>query len=210
MFTTNKKYILIFSLTSLVLLALIVGPMFVSSVQAGYMAQSPSESNLTIAYPGQLTGDDGKAVADGNYDFTFELYDAATDGNLIWSETQTGVAVRNGSFGVLLGGVSPLPVLAFNTRLWLSVSVRGPQAESFVELTPRQMLDEIAYASPSNPSAVTGTCAHDHYLESWVGDSGTYGFRVQTTGLGDGIRGYSASTPESYAGIYGFNYATTG
>jgi hypothetical protein len=210
MFTTNQKRILILSIASLVLLVLIVGPRFVSKAQAGILAQSISESDLTIAYPGQLTGDDGKAVADGNYDFIFTLYDAATDGKLLWSETQTGVTVRNGSFGVLLGGVNPLPEFAFSTRLWLSVSVRGPQTENFVELTPRQLLDEISYASPSSPSAVTGTCAHDHYLESWVGNSSTFGFRVQTTGAGDGIRGYSASTIESYAGIYGFNYATTG
>jgi hypothetical protein len=210
MFTKNIKRILILSLASLVLLALIVGPRFVSKAQAGYLAQSASESNLTIAYPGQLTGDDGNAVVDGVYDFTFALYDAATDGNLLWSETQTGVTVRNGSFGILLGGVNPLPEFAFTTRLWLSVSVRGPQTESFVELTPRQLLDEIAYASPSSPSAATGTCAHDHYIESWTGTTGSYGLKVETTGLGDGLRGYSASTYTSYAGVYGYNTATTG
>jgi hypothetical protein len=210
MFTTIKKRILILSIASLVLLALIVGPGFVSSARAGYLAQSAGENNLTIAYPGQLTGDDGKAVADGNYDFTFTLYDAATDGNLLWSETQTGVTVRNGSFGVLLGGVNPLPEMAFTTRLWLSVSVRGPQTENFVELTPRQLLDEIAYVSPDSPSAVTGTCAHDHFLEQWVGNTTSYGLRIETTGSGDGIRGVTVSTLPSYGGVYGINNSTSG
>jgi hypothetical protein len=210
MFTTNKKRILFLSIASLVLLALIVGPRFVSSARAGYLAQSAADNNLTIAYPGQLTGDDGKAVADGNYDFTFALYDAAADGNLLWSETQTGVTVRNGSFGVLLGGVNPLPETAFTTRLWLSVSVRGPQKESFTELTPRQLLDEAVYASPDSPSAVTGTCAHDHFIEEWVGNTTNYGLRIQSTGSGDGIRGVTASTISGYGGLYGINNSSTG
>ena len=210
MFTIITKRKLFFSIASLVLLALIIGPRFVSSVRAGFPAQSAGSAGLTIAYPGQLTGDDGKAVLDGNYDFTFSLYDDLAAGNLLWSETQTGVRVHNGTFAVLLGSVNPLPEAAFTTKLWLSVSVRGPQSESFVELTPRQLLDEIAYSSPSGPSAVTGTCAHDHWFEGWVGNSADYGLRVENTGNGDGIRAVTASTNLTYAGVYAYNNATTG
>ena len=210
MYTHNKIRIVILSIASLVVLAFIVGPRFLSSARAGYLAQSDGENNLTIAYPGQLAGDDGKAVVDGSYDFTFALYDDPTSGNLLWSETQVGIAIHNGSFGVLLGSVIPLPEAAYTTKLWLSVSVRSPHAENFVELTPRQMLDEIAYTSPDSPSAVTGTCAHDHFIESWAGSTSSYGLRVETTSSGDGVRGVTASTNLSYGGVYGHNSASTG
>jgi hypothetical protein len=210
MFTIINKRKLFFSIASLFILLLLIGPRFASSARAGFPAQSAGLAGLTIAYPGQLTGDDGKAVLDGNYDLTFSLYNDLVAGNLLWSETQTGVLVHNGTFAVLLGSINSLPDIAFTTKLWLAVSVRGPQSESFVDLTPRQLLDEVAYSPPSGPSAVTGTCAHDHFTEQWVGNTPNYGFKVETTGSGDGIRGYTASTNYTYAGVFGFNIATTG
>ena len=38
----------------------------------------------TMSYQGLLTDTAGNPVADGPVDLTFKLYDAATDGTLLW------------------------------------------------------------------------------------------------------------------------------
>ncbi len=44
------------------------------------LAQIPQ----TMSYQGVLTDAAGNPVADGPVDLTFKLYDAATDGTLLW------------------------------------------------------------------------------------------------------------------------------
>ncbi len=49
----------------------------------------------TMNYQGRLTKQDGAALPDGNYDITFYLYDAATAGTYLWSEShQVSTKVR--------------------------------------------------------------------------------------------------------------------
>ncbi len=38
----------------------------------------------TMSYQGVLTDANGTAIADGPVNLTFKLYDAATDGTLLW------------------------------------------------------------------------------------------------------------------------------
>jgi hypothetical protein len=206
----TNKYKLVILAVSLVILVLVLGQMVVSYAQAGIVEQSVDAHNSMIAYPGQLTGDNGNAVADGSYELSFALYNDAVFGDKVWSEIQTGIAVQNGAFAVLLGSVNPLPETAFSTKLWLGVSVRGPQDVNFTVLTPRQLLNEITYANQEVTSNTAGTCAHDHMFEQWVGSTASYGFRVVNTGMGDGISGVTTSTLSTYAGVYASNIATTG
>jgi hypothetical protein len=98
---------------------------------------------LVINYQGQLTDPSGQIVADGTYTMTFSLYDDATAGNLLWTETSV-VTVTDGLFNVLLGSPSsPLAADMFpgNPR-WLGVQV-DPDAN---EMTPRQLLTSVPYA----------------------------------------------------------------
>jgi len=88
-------------------------------------------AGTTVPYPGRLSDADGQPVADGAYELRFALYAAATGGEPLWAETQAGVAVRGGTFAVVLGSVVPIPraVLAPQKgrgARWLEVSVRGP------------------------------------------------------------------------------------
>lgn len=93
----------------------------------------------TMSYQGVLTDAGGAPVPDGNYSLTFKLYEVASGGSAVWSETQT-VAVSEGIFNAILGSVNPLN-LPFDQQYWLGISVGAG-----VELTPRIKLTASAYA----------------------------------------------------------------
>jgi hypothetical protein len=109
-------------------------------------------------------------VPEGEYAFSFALYYAAQDGNLLWSKTQTGIDLKGGAFSVLLGSATPLPQKARIKNGWLAVSVPSPGEIDFTALTPRQLFNMAAQTAPSSP--VPGAaCPHNHLCEVWVGDS---------------------------------------
>ncbi len=130
-------------------------------------------SGGTVPYSGQLSDDTGQPVADGDYAFRFELYDTAQGGKLLWSETQSGVAVTGGAFTAQLGSITTLPEEAQVKNGWLEVSVRGPEETSFTMLNPRQAINTAVSAAPASPAAAA-SCAHNHFGEVWAGNgSGT-------------------------------------
>ena len=143
-------------------------------------------------------------VADGAYDLRFELYAQQTGGELLWAETQAGVPVRGGAFGVALGSVQTIPKETLEgAALWLAVSVRGPGEEDFTMLEPRQRLSVV----PSGLE-VASSCVHDHMGEWWTGSSSSAGLVVDNrTGTGDGVRGYANSASSNFGGVYGVNFA---
>ncbi len=80
-------------------------------------------------------------VADGVYTILFSLYDAATGGNLIWSEEQS-VQVTNGVYSVLLGSMNPLTSNLFGeVDRYLGIALEGDQ-----EMTPRKRIVSVPYA----------------------------------------------------------------
>ncbi len=190
---------------------LLVVAVLLAASGLGAGAQVPAATlgtdGATVPYPGRLSNAEGQPVADGAYELQFALYAAATGGEPLWTETQTGVAVRGGAFAVVLGSVAPIPkaVLDGGSR-WLEVSVRGPGEASPTVLAPRQVL---AAAAPAAKAAAT--CAHTHFGELWNDDGGAtgYGLNVTNTGSsGDGIRGFSNDARSDYAGVYGWNWST--
>ena len=167
--------------TSVVMLAVGVGPRLGDTTRALSPAQAPGSPGVTIPYPGRLSDDAGQPVADGAYDFTFELYDAEMGGARLWSEVQDGLAVREGTFTVLLGSVNPISVEALNGgERWLAVAVRGPEETELAALTPRQRLTEAEPARAAAPAAGLA-CPHDHWGETWESDSGI-GLRLADAG----------------------------
>lgn len=196
------------------------------SSQARPTDQSTSPTSLTIPYSGRLTDQAGTGpVADGAYDLTFRLYDAETDGTILWSETLTGVTVQDGDFTTFLGSVNPLSKEILDGReLWLAVSVRGPGESAFTDLNPRQRLIEPSSTSPSSPTAGPA-CPHNHWGEVWSGTGGKIGLDVVSSGgyalegwsTGNiGILGVSTSSaiiiPSGMTGLYGIgdNYGVQG
>jgi hypothetical protein len=111
-------------------------------------AGPPGSSPLTavpklVNFQGRLTNPStGDPVPDGTYSITFRIFNAASGGTQLWSETQSAVAVTNGQFNVLLGSVSPLTasVLDGDPR-YLEVKVGEDPA-----MTPRLRFATVPYA----------------------------------------------------------------
>ena len=107
-------------------------------------ASALADPNPQINYQGKLTDNTGVAVADGDYDMEFKLYDAATGGTTLWTETLTTtnqVTVTNGLFSVMLGSTSPLTSVNFNQTVYLGVNVASDG-----EMAPRKVLGTVPAA----------------------------------------------------------------
>ena len=97
----------------------------------------------TLNYQGQLASAAGIPVNSGpaGISMTFKLYDAATVGNLLWSETRN-VVVSNGLYSVTLGGnPTALTPALFGVPLYLGISVAAD-----AEMTPRIAMSSSATA----------------------------------------------------------------
>ncbi len=199
---STQRTLFLVLVTSGVMLTVGIGPLFTEAAHA----LPPAQSGGTILYPGRLDNEAGQPVTDGAYDFTFALYDAETNGTLLWSEAQTGVMVKEGAFVATLGSVTPIPKEVLNgSNRWLAVSVRGPGEKDFSALTPRQRLSA---ASPASPSAGPA-CAHTHLGETWSGSAGN-GLQVQSTyTLGNGLVGIANNGFSAY-GVLGLSTGGVG
>ncbi|MCP4549795.1 MAG: hypothetical protein GY835_25350 [bacterium] len=93
----------------------------------------------TMSYQGVLKETDNSIVADGDYDFTFTLYDVETGGDPLWQESQN-LTVTKGIFNAILGSIVPLN-LPFHRAYWLGMSVGADP-----ELVPRVALTASPYA----------------------------------------------------------------
>jgi hypothetical protein len=169
-------------------------------------ALPPAQAGGTISYSGNLSDENGGPVTDGAYDFIFNLYDAPSAGNLLWSEKQTGVSVSAGKFSTKLGATTPLTAaLNENRRMWLEVSVRGPGEANFTPLAPRQDFNSL-----SGGAALT--CPHSHYGDSWTGNTSFDALNISNTNPldADTLHVESYNTDANHGAIYARNYASTG
>lgn len=143
--------------------ALALLAVLVMAPQAGFAAMPQ-----TINYQGSLS--DASGPVTGPVDITFKLYDAPTLGNVLWQETQPGVAVTNGVFNVTLGSVVALPPAIFDNPVYLGVTV-GPLEP---EMTPRQAITAVGYALRARSAEIDAdtlaglSCASDQ-VASWNG-----------------------------------------
>ena len=89
----------------------------------------------TLTYQGQLSNVNGEAVT-ASYGVVFTLYDAASDGASLWTESHDGVEIVDGQFTVQLGSITPIDAVALGSGdLFLGVSVDGGD-----ELLPRMQV----------------------------------------------------------------------
>ncbi|MBL0174348.1 MAG: hypothetical protein IPP94_03615 [Ignavibacteria bacterium] len=96
-----------------------------------------------MSYQGYLTDITGTPVSDGTFAFTFSLYENASGGPSLWTETQSSVQVRSGLFSVVLGSGNPI-ALAFDKPLYLGIALAGGS-----EYSPRVRLTTSAYSFAS-------------------------------------------------------------
>lgn len=91
-----------------------------------------------INFQGKLTDPSGVAI-EGTYSTTFEIYDAATGGSLLWSETHPSLSIEHGLFDVILGSLDPLD-LDFSSQYWVEITI---ETET---LSPRLPLTSTPYS----------------------------------------------------------------
>ncbi len=110
-----------------------------------------------INFQGKLTKQsDGTNIADGNYSVQFKIYNAASGGNLLWTETWDGsnggsqVNFANGVFSVKLGTYTDLSSVNFSTgQLYLTVNFNSGSGYDG-EMLPRKQLVSAAFAFNAN------------------------------------------------------------
>lgn len=210
--STNGKIFLILA-SGILLLAIGSPRQGIETAQASFSTLENPPITTTIPYPGRLSDAEGQPVTEGAYTFALDLYATELGGQILWSEVQEAVWVKEGNFDTFLGAVNPIPMALLDGHdLWLSTRVRGPGDTEFTALAPRQ---RVSASLPNTPSSTTtlGTCPHDHVGEVWSASIGwsNAAFRVNNsangpaiwgwnTGGGNGIRGESWGNG---IGVYG-------
>jgi len=101
-----------------------------------------------ITYSGRLTDGTGWGQT-MVVPLDFSIYDAATEGSLLWTQHFGSVAIEDGYFSVMLGDgedalgdpLNVTGVFAAHAETWITVSVDGSD-----ELEPRQPVGSVPYA----------------------------------------------------------------
>jgi hypothetical protein len=170
-------------------------------------AQEPSPTGEQIAAPeavdssspyipiqGRLADASGNPL-NGTYTMKFSLYSTSTGGTALCVITRS-VSVTNGLFNSTIVGCEQID----GRSLYLGIQV-GTDAE----MTPRQMIDNVAYAWSLHPGAmISGTISGSPILEvqNW-GQSGRglRSYAMAETGENFGIVGASRSV-DGYGGYF--------
>jgi hypothetical protein len=92
-----------------------------------------------INYQGRLADGTTGEPLPGSHNVTFRLYDAATDGNELWTESQVVMVDSAGVMSAVLGSTTPIDV-GFDGATWLEVEVDGEV------LSPRREIVSVVYA----------------------------------------------------------------
>lgn len=126
----------------------------IALAQVDYGTQSVISSDIIMPYDGYLMVD--AAPLTGVRTIKFELWDAATGGNSVWTETQT-VNLYNGRFSVGLGSATSLTSTILDAeKIWLSMTVIDTDSQGNpveVELSGRQAIEPAPFAAWSMNSA---------------------------------------------------------
>jgi len=179
--------------------------------QGGTGIESPLGTAFT--YQGQLKSG-GNPVND-TCDFQFTLYDAASGGTSLGTQTRTGVSVSNGYFTI--------PDLDFGEDAftgdarYLEIAVRCPAGSgSYTTLAPRQALTAAPYALGLRPGVqVVGSVTASPYAVVYARNAATsgptYGVRGESaSAAGRGVSGLALATSGTNYGVYGQSNSTAG
>ena len=136
----------------------------------------------SISYQGKLTDSAGNPLS-GTYDMTFSLYDVASGGTVLDTDSQA-VDVTDGLFNTNIDFSQGY----FDGRdLWLGLKV-----ESDPEMTPRQEFKPVPYALSLKPGAVINGSVSGPVLD--VNNDLSYGGGIRIGTMGDYSRGVRACT----------------
>ena len=137
----------------------------------------------TINYQGNLTNAGGTPV-NGPVVMTFRLYNAASGGVALYTETQLSVLVSNGNFNAAIGAQVPIP-LPFDVPYWLTVAINSDG-----EMSPRQPLASSPYAfraaSLDSTATVAGTQISGTISTLQLADGAVTAAKLASSGCGNG------------------------
>lgn len=147
-----------------------------------------------FTYQGRLR--DNAQAANGTYDFTFTLYDAASLGNVAGStQVVNDLNVSGGLFTTTLD----FGAVFDGKALWLEIGVRpGNSNGGYTPLTPRQALTATPYALYALSSAQwksVGTAITN-------ANTGFVGVNRSSPMTGSEVFGIRSATSSGYAGMY--------
>jgi hypothetical protein len=128
------------------------------------VAASAAPNDGVVTYSGFLRNAAGNPET-GTQSLTFTLYDAASAGNAVWTQTVSGVQPDStGWFSVVLGA-SPaaFPPGEFLSQAWLAIKVGAEP-----EMAPRTKLGAAPYALASDHAGLSGCTAANQILQ-WNG-----------------------------------------
>jgi hypothetical protein len=147
-----------------------------------------------FTYEGQLNN--GIGQANGLYDLTFSLYNAANGGAQTGGAfTDTAVGVTNGLFTATMD----FGAVFTGTPYWLQIGVRTNGNGAFTVLTPRQQLTPTPYAifaETANAAGLSGTIPTGDF-------TGTYGSAVTLNNAGNSFVGNGTGLTGVNAGLLG-------
>ncbi|MDB4930755.1 MAG: procollagen, type alpha, partial [Myxococcaceae bacterium] len=117
---------------------------FVIGLLAGAAWLAPTAAHAQVpqqlVHQGRLLDRMGAPIA-GSQSITYRIYDAASGGTQLWSETLT-VTLDDGYFSAQLGLMTPFGATVFNgTQRFLAVAVGTDP-----EMTPREPVSSVPYA----------------------------------------------------------------
>lgn len=107
----------------------------------GFVLFSTSVIAQTISIQGVLRDPNGRSVDDGAYSVAFRIYDVATGGTALWTDTYANLTTKHGVFQANLGEQTTLDGLAFDTQYYVGVTV-----ENYAEMAPRIALTIYPYS----------------------------------------------------------------
>ncbi|HSY43791.1 MAG TPA: tail fiber protein [Candidatus Acidoferrum sp.] len=112
------------------------------SILNSHLSTAYAQGTTAFTYQGRLNT--GTNAANGSYDMTFAVYDAAVSGNLIAGPiTNSAVAVSNGLFTVTLNFGAGVFT---GTNYWVQMAVSPAGLGTFTTLVPNQQLTPAPYA----------------------------------------------------------------
>jgi hypothetical protein len=205
-----KKYSVLVVSILVVLLVLPISGSLVSAGDSGPVGDENSpaavDEDVRNYFPiqGRLT-DASENPLNGNFTITFYLYDVASGGSPLCSDTNL-VQVVNGLFNSEVYGNCTGHITG--QQLYLGIQIQGD-----VELAPRQPIFAVPYAWSLRPgSVIIGTVGPDAilHIENWVPNGrGLRAYAMSATGENYGIVGASKS-PDGFGGYIYNNGGGTG
>ena len=121
--------------TKIFFASLLIGVLFLTSLSY------PADEVRNVMWQGRFIDPGTQLVLHGNYNITYSIYQAASGGTALWSETQN-TFIDSGIANVFLGSVTPIPDSVFNGfMMYLGVRVGSDP-----EMVPRSEIVCTPYA----------------------------------------------------------------